>query len=65
MIPGEMFIQDGEIALNAGRKTVTLAVSNTGDRPIQVGSHYHFFEANPALGFDRKKARGMRLDIAE
>ena len=64
MIPGELFIKDGEIALNAGRKTVTLTVSNTGDRPIQVGSHYHFFETNPALEFDRKKARGMRLDIA-
>ena len=54
----------GEIELNAGRKTVTLTVANTGDRPIQVGSHYHFFETNPALKFDRKKARGMRLDIA-
>jgi urease subunit beta len=64
MIPGEMFIQDGEIELNAGRKTATLTVTNTGDRPIQVGSHYHFFETNPALKFDRKKARGMRLDIA-
>ena len=64
MIPGEMFIKDGDIELNAGRKTVTLAVANTGDRPIQVGSHYHFFETNPALKFDRKKARGMRLDIA-
>src|ERR1700722_18666515 len=64
MIPGEMFIQDGEIELNAGRKTVTLTVANSGDRPIQVGSHYHFFETNPALKFDRKKARGMRLDIA-
>jgi len=64
MIPGEMFIQNGEIELNVGRKTVTLTVSNTGDRPIQVGSHYHFFETNPALKFDRKKARGMRLDIA-
>ena len=63
MIPGEMFIQDGEIELNAGRKTVTLTVSNSGDRPIQVGSHYHFFETNPALKFDRAKARGMRLDI--
>jgi urease subunit beta len=63
MIPGEMFIQDGEIELNAGRKTVMLTVSNTGDRPIQVGSHYHFFETNPALKFERKKARGMRLDI--
>jgi urease subunit beta len=64
MIPGEMFIKDGEIELNAGRKTVTLSVTNTGDRPIQVGSHYHFYEANPALKFDRKKARGMRLNIA-
>ncbi|MFZ0068627.1 MAG: urease subunit beta [Pseudolabrys sp.] len=63
MIPGEMFIEDGEIELNAGRKTIVLTVSNTGDRPIQVGSHYHFFETNPALSFDRKKARGMRLDI--
>jgi urease subunit beta len=63
MIPGELFIKDGEIELNAGRKTVTLTVANTGDRPIQVGSHYHFFETNPALKFDRKKARGMRLDI--
>jgi urease subunit beta len=63
MIPGETFINDGEIVLNAGRKTVTLAVANTGDRPIQVGSHYHFFETNPALRFDRAKARGMRLDI--
>ena len=64
MIPGEMFIKAGEIELNKGRKTVTLSVANTGDRPIQVGSHYHFFETNPALKFDRKKARGMRLDIA-
>jgi urease subunit beta len=64
MIPGEMFIQDGEIVLNAGRKTVTLKVTNTGDRPVQVGSHYHFAETNPALRFDRHKARGMRLDIA-
>src|ERR1700759_4770955 len=64
MIPGELFIKDGEIELNAGRKTVTLTVANTGDRPIQVGSHYHFLETNPALKFDRKKARGMRLDIA-
>ena len=64
MIPGEMFIKDGEIELNAGRKTVTLTVANSGDRPIQVGSHYHFFETNPALKFERKKARGMRLDIA-
>ncbi|MFL5233606.1 MAG: urease subunit beta, partial [Microvirga sp.] len=57
------FIKDGEIELNAGRKTVTFSVTNTGDRPIQVGSHYHFFESNPALKFDRAKARGMRLDI--
>jgi urease subunit beta len=64
MIPGELFIKDGEIELNAGRKTVTLTVANSGDRPIQVGSHYHFFETNPALKFDRNKARGMRLDIA-
>ena len=64
MIPGEMFIKDGEIELNTGRKTVTLTVANSGDRPIQVGSHYHFFETNPALTFERKKARGMRLDIA-
>ncbi len=64
MIPGEMFIKDGDIELNKARRTVSLSVSNTGDRPIQVGSHYHFFETNPALKFDRKKARGMRLDIA-
>ena len=63
MIPGEMFIKDGDIELNKGRKTVTVSVANTGDRPIQVGSHYHFFETNPALKFDRKKARGMRLNI--
>ena len=63
MIPGEMFIKDGDIELNKGRKTVTVSVSNTGDRPIQVGSHYHFFETNPALKFDRKKSRGMRLNI--
>ena len=64
MIPGEMFIEPGDIELNKGRRTVTLTVANTGDRPIQVGSHYHFFETNPALKFDRAKARGMRLDIA-
>jgi urease subunit beta len=64
MIPGEMFIKDGEIELNKGRKTVTISVANIGDRPIQVGSHYHFFETNAGLKFDRKKARGMRLDIA-
>jgi urease subunit beta len=63
MIPGELIIKPGEIELNAGRKTAKLTVTNTGDRPIQVGSHYHFFETNPALQFDRKKARGMRLDI--
>jgi urease subunit beta len=63
MIPGEMFIRHGDIEINKGRKTVTLTVANTGDRPIQVGSHYHFFETNPALKFERKKARGMRLNI--
>jgi len=64
MVPGEMFVKDGEIELNADRRTVVLSVTNSGDRPIQVGSHYHFFETNPALKFDRKKARGMRLNIA-
>ena len=64
MIPGELFIKDGEIELNAGRKTVTLTVANTGDRPIQVGSHYHFFETNEALQFDRKTAYGCRLNVA-
>ena len=64
MKPGEYFIKKGEIALNKGRRTVTLTVANTGDRPMQVGSHYHCFETNPALDFDRKKARGMRLNIA-
>ena len=64
MIPGELLVEDGEIELNAGRKTVTLVVANTGDRPIQVGSHYHFFETNPALHFERKSARGFRLNIA-
>ena len=63
MIPGEVMAQDGEIELNAGRATITLEVANTGDRPVQVGSHYHFFETNPALAFDRAKARGFRLDI--
>jgi len=63
MIPGELFLKDEDIELNKGRKSVTMSVANTGDRPIQVGSHYHFFETNPALKFDRKKARGMRLDI--
>src|ERR1041384_3314697 len=63
MIPGELFIKDGDIELNKGRKTVTLSVANTGDRPIEIGSHYHFFETNQALRFERNKARGMRLDI--
>jgi urease subunit gamma/beta len=63
MVPGEMFIKDGEIELNGGRKTVSLSVSNTGDRPIQVGSHYHFFEANRSLAFDRGAAYGLRLNI--
>ena len=63
MIPGEIITAAGEIELNAGRPTVTLSVANTGDRPIQVGSHYHFFETNRALAFDRDKARGCRLDI--
>ncbi len=64
MIPGEMKIESGEIELNVGRRTLTLEVANTGDRPIQVGSHYHFFETNEALAFDRAAARGMRLNIA-
>jgi urease subunit beta len=63
MIPGEMMIETGEIELNAGRPTVTLTVANTGDRPIQVGSHFHFYEVNTALSFDRASARGMRLNI--
>lgn len=63
MIPGEYQIRDGEIELNAGRRTLTLSVANSGDRPIQVGSHYHFFETNDALLFDRARARGMRLNI--
>ena len=63
MIPGEMFIKDGEIELNAGRKTVTLSVTNTGDRPVQVGSHAHFFEVNKALLFPRAKAYGYHLNI--
>src|SRR5262245_61487757 len=63
MIPGEIFPAAGDIELNAGRATVTLTVANTGDRPVQVGSHYHFAEANAALAFDRDAARGMRLDI--
>jgi urease subunit beta len=64
MIPGEIIPAKGDIELNAGSPIVTLTVANTGDRPIQVGSHYHFFETNSALAFDRAKARGMRLDIA-
>ena len=64
MIPGEVIVASGEIELNAGREAVELEVANTGDRPIQVGSHYHFFETNPALRFDRAQARGRRLDIA-
>ncbi len=64
MIPGEVITATGEIELNAGQPTVTLRVANTGDRPIQVGSHYHFFETNGGLRFDRDRARGMRLDIA-
>jgi urease subunit beta len=63
MIPGELFPADGEIAMNAGRPTVTLTVANSGDRPIQVGSHYHFYETNAALHFNREQARGYRLDI--
>ena len=64
MIPGEVITGDGDLVLNDGAPTVTLSVANTGDRPVQVGSHYHFAETNPALDFDRDKARGMRLDIA-
>ena len=64
MIPGEYLIQDGEIELNAGRHTLSISVANSGDRPIQVGSHFHFFETNDALSFDRAAARGMRLNIA-
>jgi len=64
MIPGEIITVPGEIEVNAGIESVTLLVSNTGDRPVQVGSHYHFAETNPALLFDREAARGMRLDIA-
>jgi urease subunit beta len=64
MIPGEILPADGEITLNEGAEQITLVVANTGDRPVQVGSHYHFAETNPALDFDRTAARGMRLDIA-
>jgi urease beta subunit len=63
MIPGEIIVAAGEIELNIGRATATITVANTGDRPIQVGSHYHFYETNRALAFDREKARGFRLDI--
>lgn len=64
MIPGELITEPGELELNVGLPKVTLSVANTGDRPIQVGSHYHFYETNAALDFDREKARGYRLDIA-
>ncbi len=64
LIPGETIVANGEIVLNEGAETVTLTVANTGDRPVQVGSHYHFFETNSALSFDREQSRGMRLDIA-
>ena len=64
MIPGEIIVADGEIILNADRDTINMKVSNTGDRPVQIGSHYHFAEANIALKFNRGDARGMRLDIA-
>jgi urease subunit beta len=63
MIPGEMQIQSGEIELNAGRSSLKITVANSGDRPIQVGSHFHFYEVNSALNFDREQAKGMRLDI--
>lgn len=63
MIPGELLIDEGEIELNAGREAVTISVANTGDRPIQIGSHFHFFEVNEALRFDRNATKGMRLDI--
>ena len=63
MKPGEVITQDGTLLLNAGRETKTLKVANTGDRPVQVGSHYHFYETNPALDFDREAAKGYRLDI--
>jgi urease subunit beta len=64
MIPGELLPKSGEIELNVGRDTVTVSVANTGDRPIQIGSHYHFFEANNALSFERERTRGFRLNIA-
>ena len=64
MIPGEVICAEGDIVLNEGRDAITMMVANTGDRPVQVGSHYHFYESNPGLEFDREAARGMRLDIA-
>ena len=64
MIPGEYFLDDGDIELNVGRRTLTVVVANAGDRPVQVGSHYHFYEVNPALQFERDAALGMRLNIA-
>ncbi|MEL6435674.1 MAG: urease subunit beta [Pseudomonadota bacterium] len=64
MIPGEIFTASGDITLNEGAETITLKIANTGDRPVQVGSHYHFYETNAALDFDREATRGMRLDIA-
>jgi len=64
MIPGELLVDGADIAINVGRRTITVVVENSGDRPIQVGSHYHFAETNPALKFDRAAARGMRLNIA-
>ncbi|MBU0946112.1 MAG: urease subunit beta [Proteobacteria bacterium] len=64
MIPGEIITPEGEIEINSGRATITIDIANSGDRPIQVGSHYHFFETNPALLFDREKTRGFRLNIA-
>ena len=64
MIPGEIDVQQGEIELNQGRETITLEVANSGDRPVQVGSHYHFYETNPGLVFERERARGYHLDIA-
>jgi len=63
MIPGEILVADGDILLNEGRSTLTLCIENSGDRPVQVGSHYHFYEVNPALVFDREKTRGFRLNI--
>ena len=64
MIPGELITESGELELNAGKPTITVTVANTGDRPVQVGSHYHFYETNPALDFQREKTWGYRLDIA-